>query len=95
MKYKVGDKVVFKNVIFLIDAEIVEAYENADLDDEFQEFDYYITYKNYEGIVENLLVRECDIVGYAKGTKGHLKEEINKLLEVYSKDDILEFINLR
>lgn len=89
MKYKVGDKVVFKNTIFLFDAEILEVYEN----NEFEDFDYYIRYKDYEGNAEDILVREKDIVGYAKGTKGYLKEEISKLIKIYSKEEILEIIN--
>lgn len=89
MKYKVGDKVVFKNTIFLFNAEILEVYEN----NEFEDFDYYIRYKDYEGNTEDILVREKDIVGYAKGTKEYLKEEISKLIKIYSKEEILEIIN--
>lgn len=95
MKYKVGDKIVFKNIIFLFDAEILEVYEDmeSDLDDEFQEFDYCIKYKNHKGKLEELLIKEKDIIGYAKGTEGYLKEELNKLLDLYSKEDILDTIN--
>lgn len=88
MKYKVGDKVVFKNVIFIFDAEILEVYEN----DEFEEFDYYIKYENYEEKFEEVLVKEKDIIGYQKGTEGYLIEKINKLLQTYSKEEILKVL---
>lgn len=89
MEYKVGDMVVFKNVMFLFDATILEVYEN----NEFDEFDYYIQYKDYRGTTEDVLVKKEDIVGYAKGTEKHLKQEIGNLLETYSKDDILKVID--
>lgn len=88
MKYKVGDKVVFKNVIFIFNAEILEVYEN----DEFEEFDYYIKYENYEEKFEEVLVKEKDIIGYQKGTEGYLIEKINKLLQTYSKEEILKVL---
>lgn len=88
MKYKVGDKVVFKNVIFVFNAEILEVYEN----NEYGEFDYYIKYENYEEKFEEILVKEKDIIGYQKGTEGYLKEKINKLLQTYSKEEILKVL---
>ena len=79
MKYKVGDKVVFKNVIFIFDAEILEVYKNDEFEeDEFEKFDYYIKYENYEEKFEEILVKENDRIGYQKGTEGYLKEKINK-----------------
>ena len=93
MKYKVGDKVVFKNVIFIFDAEILEVYKNDEFEeDEFEKFDYYIKYKNYEEKFEEILVKEKDIIGYQKGTEGYLKEKINKLLQTYSKEEILKVL---
>lgn len=88
MKYEVGDKVQFKNIIFIMDAEILEIYNNG----EYEEFDYYIRYEDYEGNKEDVLVREKDLVGFTKGTEKHLKQEIHKLLQVYSKEEILKII---
>lgn len=88
MKYKVGDRVVFKNAIFLFDAEILEVYEN----NEYDEYDYYIRYEDYEKENIEILLREEDIIEYAKGTDKHLKQEIDKLLKMYSKEEILSFL---
>lgn len=84
LKYEVGDKVVFRNIIFLFDAEILEVYN----DNEFEEFDYYIRFEDYEGNKEEVLVREKDIIEYAKGTKKHLLQELSKLKIVYTKEEI-------
>lgn len=93
MKYKVGDKVVFKNVIFVFNAEILEVYKNDEFEeDEFEKFDYYIKYENYEEKFEEILVKEKDIIGYQKGTEGYLIEKINKLLQTYSKEEILKVL---
>ena len=47
-------------------------------------------YENYEEKFEEVLVKEKDIIGYQKGTEGYLIEKINKLLQTYSKEEILK-----
>lgn len=84
-KYKVGDKVKFKNVIFVMDAEILEVYDN----EEFEDFDYYIRYTDYESDKNEVLVKEKDIVGYKEGTIGYLQDALAELLELYTKDEII------
>lgn len=88
MKYEVGDKVQFKNVLFIMDAEILEVYTNK----EFGEFDYYIRYTDYNGGTEDVLVRECDLVGFTEGTKKYLKQELDRLMTMYSKQEIVDYI---
>lgn len=88
MKYEVGDKVKFKNLIFVMDAEILEVYNNGEYDD----FDYYIKFWDYEGNDTDVLAKEKDLMGFTKGTTKHLKQELYKLLETYSKEEILEII---
>lgn len=88
MKYKVGDKVYFKNSIFEMKAEILEVYEK---DEDFR-FDYYIRYTDYKGYQDEVLVRESDITGFVEGTKEYLKQEIDKLLDMYTKEDILNLV---
>lgn len=84
-KYKVGDKVKFKNVIFIMDAEILEVYDNEEYDD----YDYYIRYTDYESDKNEVLVKEKDIVGYKEGTIEYLQDELEKLLKLYTKDEII------
>lgn len=86
MTYEVGDKVQFKNTIFIMDAEILEVYNS----DEYEDFDYYIKFWDYEDNEEEVLVREKDLVGFTIGSKKHLKQELDKLLKTYSEEEILK-----
>lgn len=88
MKYEVGDKVQFKNLIFVLDAEILEVYNN----NEYEDFDYYIKFWDYEGNDQDVLVKEKDLIGFTKGTKKHLKQELDKLISMYSKKEILDIL---
>lgn len=88
--YEVGDKVEFKVAIFLFDAEILEIYKNG----EYGEYKYYVRYKDYENNTEDVLTKEKDIVGYAKGTEKYLQQELQDLLKVYSKEAILKVLDL-
>lgn len=88
MKYKVGDKVSIRFQVFMIDAEILEVYENG----EYEEFCYYVRFQSPEGNVENILIKEEDIVCYQIGTMGYLKGHLDWLLETYSKEDILNIL---
>lgn len=88
LTYEVGDKVQFKNLIFIMDAEILEVYS----DGEYENFDYYIRYEDYEGNKEDVMVREKDLVGFTKGTEKYLKQELNKLIKDYSKEHILNVL---
>ncbi len=64
-------------------AEILEIFKN--LDDDYK---YYIEYTYFEGEKHECLVRETDLVGFSEGTNKYLEQEINKLLKIYTKDDI-------
>lgn len=88
LTYEVGDKVQFKNLIFIMDAEILEVYSNG----EYEDFDYYIRYEDYEGYKEDVMVREKDLVGFTKGTEKYLKQELDKLIKDYSKEHILNVL---
>lgn len=88
--YEVGDKVIYKLAIFCLDAEILEVYD----DNEYDEYKYYIKYTNYENETENVLAREKDIVGYAKGTEKYLKHELSDLLKIYKKESIIKLLDL-
>ncbi|CEP50294.1 Uncharacterised protein [[Clostridium] sordellii] len=85
--YEVGDKVEYKNCIFIMKAEILEIFKNPEDD-----YKYYIAYEDYEGEEHECLVREVDLVGFSKGTKKHLKQELNKLIKEYSREEILEIL---
>ncbi len=83
MVYEVGDKVEFKLSILIMKAEILEIFKNPDDD-----YKYYIEYTDFEGDKHECLVRETDLVGFSEGSKKFLEQEINKLLKIYTKDDI-------
>lgn len=83
MRYEVGDKVEFKLSIIRMKAEILEIFKNPEDD-----YKYYIEYTDFEGEKHECLVREKDLVGFSEGTNKYLEQEINKLLKIYTKDDI-------
>lgn len=72
MKYEVGDKVKFKNLIFVMDAEILEVYNNG----EYDEFDYYIKFWDYEGNDTDVLAKEKRFDGIYKRNYKTLKTRI-------------------
>lgn len=85
MKYEIGDKVEYKNVIFIMKAKILEI-------DKDSEYKYHIEYEDYEGQIFDVWVKEEDLVGFSKRSKKHLKQELYKLLKSYSKEEILEVL---
>lgn len=81
MNYKIGDKVQYRNLIFLMDAEILE------IDDE-DEYNYHIEYTDYEDNIHDVWVNKKDIVGFTKGTYGYLRCKLEDLLETYSMEEV-------
>lgn len=85
MRYEVGDKVNFKNLIFVMKAEILEIDNDID-------YNYHIEYENYEGEKNKVWVNEEDLVGFQKGTKKYLEQEIDKIFKTYTKEELIEMI---
>ncbi|WP_195251841.1 hypothetical protein [Romboutsia sp. 1001713B170207_170306_H8] len=85
MRYEVGDKVNFKNLIFVMKAEILEIDNGID-------YNYHIEYENYEGEKNKVWVNEEDLVGFQKGTKKYLEQEIDKIFKTYTKEELIEMI---
>lgn len=85
--YEVGDRVDYKLAIFIMDAEVLEVY-----DDLIDDYKYYIRYVDYNNQEHECLAKEKDLIGYTKGTKKHLKQELDKLINEYSVEEILEII---
>lgn len=85
--YEVGDRVDFKLAIFIMEAEILEK-----IDDSIDDYNYYIRYIDYENKEHECLVREKDLIGYTKGTKKYLKQELDKLIKEYSVEEVLKII---
>ena len=88
MNYEIGDKVDYRNLIFIMKAEIIGIDEGSD-------YKYYIEYEDYEDEKHDVWVREEDLAGFSKGSKKHLSQELNNLLETYSKEDILNALDIK
>lgn len=88
MKYEVGDQVQYKNIIFLMNAEILEI-DNQD------EYNYHIVYTDYEGEDNDVWVNEKDIVGFTNGSHKYMTNELNKLSETYLVDDMISYLKYK
>lgn len=88
MKYEVGDKVQYKNIIFLMNAEILEI-------DDSEEYNYHIVYTDYEGKDHDVWVNEKDIVGFTEGTRKHMISELKRLSEIYLADDMIGYLKYK
>lgn len=81
MNYQVGDKVQYKNLIFLMNAEILEI-------DGGDKYNYHIKYTDYEDNIHDVWVNKKDIVGFTKGTCEYLRCQLESLLETYSMEEV-------
>lgn len=88
MKYEVGDQVQYKNIIFLMDAEILEI-------DDAEEYNYHIVYTDYESEDHKVWVNEKDIVGFTNGTRKHMISELERLSEIYLVDDMISYLKCK
>ena len=82
MNYEVGDKVYYKNTIFLMEAEIIE----IDPDDDLHK--YHIEYKTVEGKEHRIWVTEKHLDGFVEGSEKYLMQELNKLMDMYNLNEI-------